>query len=298
MPRTRIALLTSTGAWHTDEDAEVLVEALASEGIEAEPAIWDSLGVDWAQYSAAILRSPWDYSDRPEQFLATLERIQLATEVLNPIEVLRWNIDKHYLADLAQAGLPVVPTTFISARNSLQDNDFPTDGCFVVKPTIGAGSRNTARYTQAQRVAATAHVERLLDAGQEVIVQPYIDSVDQLGETGMVFFSGEFSHGFRKSALLRQGQANVDGLFAVEEIAPREPSQAERELAEQVLRITADRFNSSTVLYARVDVLKDPQGQPLLLELEMTEPSYFLSTDPSSPARAAAAYAAALNHAS
>ena len=294
MAQTRIALITCTGAWPRDDDAPLLVQALADQEILAEPAIWDSPEVDWSSYSAAVLRSPWDYTERPSEFLAALEKIQLSTKVLNPLAILRWNFDKHYLADLAQAGLSVVPTEFVSDLSSFEEQAFPSEGRFVVKPTISSGSRNTAQYGQSERAEARAHLEQLLEAGHQVMVQPYIDSVEDVGETGMVFFLDEFSHGFRKGALLTEGTAPVAGLYAPEAITPREPSPAQLELAHRALQITRERCGTDSLLYARVDVLEDSDGQPQLLELELTEPSYFLRTDAASPARAAAAYARAL----
>ena len=294
MAQTRIALITCRYAWPHDDDAPLLVQALADQHIFAEPAIWDSPEIDWSSYTAAVLRSPWDYTERPSEFLAALEQIQLSTKVLNPLAVLRWNIDKHYLADLAQAGLSVVPTEFVSDLGYSQEQVFPSEGRFVVKPTISSGSRNTAQYGQSERAEARAHVDELLEAGHHVMVQPYIDSVDDVGETGMVFFLDEFSHGFRKEALLTAGNAPVAGLYAPETIAPREPSPAQLELARKALQITRERCGTDSLLYARVDVLEGSDGQPQLLELELAEPSYFLRTDATSPARAAAAYARAL----
>ena len=286
MAQTRIALITCTGAWPRDDDAPLLVQALADQEILAEPAIWDSPEVDWSSYSAAVLRSPWDYTERPSEFLAALEKIQLSTKVLNPLTILRWNIDKHYLADLAQAGLSVVPTEFVSDLSSFEEQAFPSEGRFVVKPTISSGSRNTAQYGQSERAEARAHLEQLLEAGHQVMVQPYIPATNKS--------SPLFSHGFRKGALLTEGTAPVAGLYAPEAITPREPSPAQLELAHRALQITRERCGTDSLLYARVDVLEDSDGQPQLLELELTEPSYFLRTDAASPARAAAAYARAL----
>ncbi|MEX0768673.1 MAG: hypothetical protein WD029_09395, partial [Microthrixaceae bacterium] len=205
MAQPLIALVTATGAWETDQDALVLVRALADVGIVGEPVIWDAPEVDWSIFDAAVMRSPWDYIDRPREFLARLEVIQRVTPVYNPVELLRWNSDKHYLADLAEAQVPVIPTSFVSELGFSASDLFPNHGGFVVKPTISSGSRNTAKYSQDQRDLAAAHVTDLLNASQTVMVQPYIDSVEQVGETGLVFFGGEFSHGFCKAALLTQG---------------------------------------------------------------------------------------------
>jgi hypothetical protein len=306
-PPPRVALVTATGAWETDDDAEPLVAALAEIGIDAVAAIWDDPEVDWSSFELAVLRSPWDYTERVHEFLAWAERVEATTPISNDTTVLRWNTDKHYLGELAEAGLSVVPTTYLSAADeslatqrraehgdSAVEAHLPAEGQFVVKPTVSSGSRNTARYDSDQRPAAAAHAARLLDEGRDVMVQPYLDSVDDVGETGMLFFAGEFSHGFRKGALLTDGPANVDGLYAREEIASRRPSVAELELAHDIVVWVTERFGGEPPTYARVDVLAGPGGRPMLLELELTEPSYFLETDPDSAPRAARAYAAVL----
>ena len=292
----RLALVTAVGAWETDEDAEPLVTALADVGIEAVAAVWDDATVDWASFDLVVLRSPWDYTERVDEFLAWADRVEATTPLSNPGDVLRWNTDKHYLGELATAGLSVVPTAYLTAGDEDVSIEavLPREGHFVVKPTVSSGSRNTARYTADQRAEATAHAARLLDEGRDVMVQPYLDSVDEVGETGMLFFDGRFSHAFRKGALLTDGPANVEGLYAREQIAHRRPSEDELELAHDLLNWVAARFGGEPPTYARVDVLAGPAGRPMLLELELTEPSYFLSTDPDSPPRAARAYATVL----
>lgn len=320
-----IALVTAEQAWEADDDAALLVEALARLGVSAAPARWDDASVDWAGFAMAVLKSPWDYSDRHDEFIAWAEATAAIVPVFNPIEVVRWNCDKRYLEELSVMGLPVVPTRYISPKDlapagavtaagesaetasaegervwigEALRSQFPHDGgssSIVVKPTVSAGSKDTARYAVAQLPAAVDHTLDLLRAGREVMVQPYLDSVEQAGETGLIFFNGEFSHAFRKGPLLSEGQSNVEGLFAVENISPRVPSLAERSLAERTVTAIAARFPNCGLLYTRVDLLLGEDGEPFLLELEMVEPSYFLTTDPGAAQRAAAAYKAALD---
>lgn len=297
----RIALVTARGAWQTDDDALPLVAALDELSIAAEPAVWDDAGVDWATFDLVVLRSPWDYTDRVEEFLAWADRVQAVAQLVNPADMLRWNTDKRYLGELHALGLSVVPTTYLLAADHAEIDsrlELPLLGDFVVKPTVSSGSRNTARYTQDEHATAEAHARRLLAVGRDVMVQPYIGSVDLVGETGMLFFGGAFSHGFRKGPLLGDGPAKVDGLYAQEQIDPRHPDAAELQLADDVLRAVAQRFGGAMPVYSRVDVLRGERGQPMVLELELTEPSYFLATDPLSAQRAAAAYAIALRRGS
>jgi hypothetical protein len=200
---------------------------------------------------------------------------------LNPPEVVRWNTDKHYLAELARDAVPVVPSTFVEpgdhAANAL--NAFlaqhPGAAEFVVKPSVGAGSRDTQRHSRVQIEPAIAQAQRLLDAERSVLLQPYLDSVDRDGETSLIYFRGRFSHAIRKAALLPSGLQGSPavGLFATERILPRNPGTDELRLAEQVL----DSIPFATPLYARIDLIRDAAGAPTLLELELTEPSLFFA---------------------
>jgi glutathione synthase/RimK-type ligase-like ATP-grasp enzyme len=154
----------------------------------------------------------------------------------------------------------------------------------VVKPAVGAGSRDTERHHRSELEAAVAHAKRLLDAKRSVLLQPYLSRVDTAGETALMYFEGRFSHAIRKGPLLPPGGAATTGLFATETITPRIPGDDELKLAEQVVR--AIPFEMP--LYARVDLIRDAEGSPCLLELELTEPSLFFAHAAGSAERFAA----------
>ena len=197
---------------------------------------WDDPSVDWSQFDVAVLRSTWDYAERIDEFLAWIAHCAVVTRLENPPEIVRWNTDKRYLQDLARAGVPVVPTRFVvpGADASAELDRFLAGGPgvlsvghveqfadFVVKPSVGAASRDAARYRRADRALALAHLSRLLDAGRHTMLQPYLDRVDQQGETALMYFEGEFSHAVRKGPILRAGADLVAGLFAREAITAR-----------------------------------------------------------------------------
>lgn len=273
----RIALVTAIAAHGLDEDMDPLLAALQAAGIRAQVLAWDDATVSWARFDAAVLRSTWDYARRHAEFLGWCERVGALTRLLNPHGLVRWNIDKHYLAELERAGVPIVPTVFLEP--GADPDSLPSLPEFVVKPAVGAGSRDTGRYHAQQRAAALAHVRRLLETGRSVMVQPYLDAVDAVGETAMIFHDGRYSHAVRKDALLRpEGSASdhpADALFAPECISARDPDGAELELARRVLAACPDPRPA----YARVDVLPDAGG-PRLLELELVEPSLFFAHAP------------------
>jgi O-ureido-D-serine cyclo-ligase len=291
MPTPHIALVTARAARELDEDLAPLEAALTEAGAAVSVADWDDEAIDWSRFDLAVLRSTWDYTLRLAEFLAWLERASAATRLRNPLPVVRWNTDKHYLRDLARAGVPVVPSAFVepgedagAALAAFLDAHAAAE--FVVKPAIGAGSRDAQRYGRDERAAASAHAERLLAARRSVLLQPYLDRVDAHGETALIHFAGAFSHAIRKGPLLRRGEGPTRALFAAEHIRPRRPAAEELALAERTL--AAIPF-ARPLLYARVDLIHDAAGAPLVLELELAEPSLFFAHGPGSAARFARA---------
>lgn len=272
-----IALISARAARDLDEDLPPLVAALRGGGADVRVVDWDDDSVEWKDYDIAVLRSTWDYSMRLAEFLQWSERVSGLTRLVNPLPVVRWNTDKHYLAALASAGVPTVPGDFVEpgqdaapvlARFHSQYQTFEV----VVKPAVGSGSRDAQRHRRHEREAIRSHVQRLLDAGRGALLQPYLDGVDVHGETALIYFAGRFSHAIRKDALLRSGKGPTEGLFAAETISPRIPSDEELRVGEQALRA----IPFGTLLYARVDLIRDASDVPRVLELELTEPSVFL----------------------
>ncbi len=265
----KLALATAIAAYGLDEDLTPLREACDAAGIDVSVVAWDDPTVSWSRFDAVLLRSTWDYIDRLPEFLAWCDRTALATTLWNGPDVVRWNTDKRYLGELAAKGVPVIESHFIAPGDD--PSNFPDLAEYVVKPTVGAGSRDAQRYLREDRPAAEAHVRRLLDAGRHVMVQPYLRAVDEQGETALLFFGGRFSHAIRKAPLLKRGEGPTRALFKEEHIQPRAPSEAEHAVARQVLAA----LPFGPLVYARVDLLPSDTG-PQLLELELTEPSVFL----------------------
>lgn len=273
MSRTpRIALATCSHFPDGDPDDAGLPAAL---GGDVAFAVWDDPAVDWESYDLVVLRSTWDYQGRRDQFLDWARRV--GDRLVNPYDVVAWNTDKRYLRELADAGLPVVPTELVEPGAPFAPPAGVDD--YVVKPTVSAGSRDTARFTADPRDAARAAslVEAIHASGRTAMVQPYVASVDARGETATLFFDGAFSHAIHKGPLLEHGVDPTTDVFLAETIEPRTASAAERAVAERVLAHAAERFGP--LAYARVDLVEDDHGDPLVLELELTEPSLFFAGD-------------------
>ena len=275
-----IALVTARETGTLDDDMEPLLAALGAEGVQAEPVIWDEAEVDWTCYALAVLRSTWDYSRRRDEFLAWAGKVEDKVRLANTARLVRWNTDKTYLNELRALDVPIVPTTFIHPGGEVR---FPFDGEFVVKPTVGAGSIDVRRFLE-PGAAAIEHVNRIHCSGRSVMVQPYLKRVDEAGETALVYFAGEFSHAIRTGPMLGQSREVLGGLFLKEDIRPRTPSAAELAVGQRAVKAAPE-----PCLYARIDVIPGPEGAPVVLEFEATEPSLFFAHSPGSATRYAKA---------
>ncbi len=275
----RVAIATCAGE-SPDPDAPLLLAALGVQGIEAEERRWDDPSAVWDDYDLVVVRSTWDYTSRREDFLAWARSVP---RLENPYETLVYSSDKHYLGDLAGRGLAVVPSRFVDV-GAPPTFPWPGDGDVVVKPAVGAGSKDAARYRREEADAAVAHVARLHARGRDALVQPYVDSVDTEGERALVFVDGVFTHALVKAALLNVGERDRDFLFRREQMSLADFDAEAVGFAARVL----EAAGAGDLLYARVDLVRSG-GTWAVLELELVEPSLFLThCEPAASALAAA----------
>lgn len=271
-----------------DEDAPGLGRALTDLGVEPRWQVWNDPAAVWTP-GLVVVRSTWDYTQSPQRFLDWSRSVPL---LANPAEVIAWNSDKVYLLELERAGIPIVPTAAVRPGDGLPAASAAE---FVVKPSVGAGSRGAGRFAGDDVAGAAEHVDRLHADGLTALVQPYLADVDELGETALIYFAGEFSHAIGKGAMLPAGTvhpARSHALYVEERIEARTPSTEELAVGSTVLAMVRERFGTD-LLYTRVDLLPGPDG-PLLGELELIEPSLFLNHAPGAAQRFAAAIAARL----
>jgi glutathione synthase/RimK-type ligase-like ATP-grasp enzyme len=277
MPSRRLRIATCRPLPEPDVDEDLLLDALHVKGIEARMAAWNDPAEDWSEATPTVIRSTWDYLHDLPGFLAWATAAAAAAPLWNPLEVIRWNAHKRYLVELATAGLPVVPTALVERGTSYSFLDARAKGAFgegpvVVKPAVSAGSFSTRRF-EADDAPGTQRFIDELAAERDVLVQPYVASVDHYGERSVVVIDGVITHAIRKSPRF-SGEHEI-----VSEAVPVDAAEAE--MAHRVLQFCSKRTSSTGgLLYARVDLARDGQGRPMLMELEVIEPSLFLQQSP------------------
>ncbi len=273
------------------DDWPLLRAALARRGVDAGTAVWSDPEVDWTAYGLVLANGVWDNIHHVDEFLAWVDRVSgtLGVPVVNASAVLRWNIDKRYLRDLEAAGVPVVPTlwaepggetgpaTSDEGHPESSDLDLPA-GEIVVKPSVSGGGFQTARYLPYEHGPARRHIAELTASGRTAMVQPYQRAVDDVGEVGLIFLGGAFSHAMHKDPMIRRGTGPRPSLIENQVVTPATPSDAQLALGHAAVA-AAERLHGP-VSYARVDTVEDDDGRPLVLELELLDPALFFVIDP------------------
>ena len=274
------------------DDEEPLRAALRQRGAEVADIAWDA-EIDWSTWDIALLRTPWDYQARPDAFLAWCERVSPLTRLTHDAAIVRWNLDKRYLRELATLGVPIAPSVWLDATTPLDHRALgalPGVGDLFAKPVVGANAFLAARFprTEAGFTALEAHV-----AGRDFIVQPYLTSVENDGELSLIWIAGAgFTHGVRK--------VPAAGDFRVQEDHgatdhPWVPDANAIAIAERA--ITAAHTRLGQLVYARIDLLRTNDGY-VLNELELVEPALFMRHHPDVGEHLAAAISGPLKRSS
>ena len=282
-----IALVTTQAARGHDHDLDILTAALDAASQQWQIVNWDDASIDWSQFSIAVLRSTWDYFARLDEFVAWVNRVSAQTQLHNSAEVVLWNVDKRYLQEMSAHSIPVMKTTFVTQPSDITQELIAQD--VIIKPVVSAGSNNTARHRK-DAVAARAQLDHILSNGGVAMVQPYSPTIDSVGETGLVFLSGHFSHAFGKDAVFGEAEQVHNGVHVQEVITARTATTNELALGDVVMKYLTNKFGL-TPLYARIDLVTNIHGVPEIMEVELTEPSLYLHLDAGSPERAATALA-------
>lgn len=261
-----------------DPDDLGAFKILQDRGWRCQGAIWNDPAVDWAAAGLVVLRSTWDYHLHLDAFTAWFN--QRSHQLLNTVDTVSWNINKRYLVDLQQRGVSVIPTRLVDSSKHSVDTVFAalTWQEIIVKPTVGLATYGVKRFQLPQEIsAAKEHVVSLLPQG-DVLIQQYMPAVTEYGERALSFIDGVYSHAIRKSPFQKLAAAGHAGETAVTATA------SEIVFAQKVLSNLPEKL-----LYARVDIVPNADGVPMLMELELIEPSLFLLFDAAASERFAQA---------
>ncbi|MGB5150284.1 MAG: hypothetical protein WBN99_10035 [Mycobacterium sp.] len=275
---------------------DTLIESLHDQGLACRVVYWDDPNVDWTAFTLIVLRSPWSYVHRRGAFSTWLKSQEVRDRVHNPPEPALWSLDKRYLLDLEQAGIGIVPTVIVpdrithhGLRSLIDSTTFEAD--LVLKPSVGASSSHVRRFAATQTAELLEHHRRLQKTDGVTLLQGYLPSVDTHGEVDLVFFDGQFSHAIRKASLLH-ADGRVDEP-TMDKRATVAPSNSEIDTAAAAFDLVERRFSlDAPLLYGRVDLLRtDDPNHPLVLEMEICEPSLSLGFSTSGGKRFAACIA-------
>nr|MDQ3016487.1 hypothetical protein [Bacteroidota bacterium] len=246
----------------TDDD-RLIQQYLQERGFEVRPTLWDDPNVDWEAFDALVLRSMWDYFERPDEFNIWLDKMEsLHCLVLNPISIVRWNQNKNYFDEFARKGILLPPYVIIPGNDNQQLEKILADHQWqkaVVKPAISGGAYNTWVTTKDSAADDETRFAELLKSG-DVIVQIFVEEIITKGELSLIYFNKKFSHAILKRA--KEGDFRIQTQFGgTAEIF--QPTHS-------ILRQATDLLNGveESLLYARVDGVVTDDGRFLLMELE------------------------------
>ncbi|ROR73837.1 ATP-grasp domain-containing protein [Bogoriella caseilytica] len=286
--RPLVHLATSAAQPNLGPDDVGLTDALRERGMEPRIVLWDDPDVDWSQ-GMTVVRSVDDYAQRRDEFLAWADTVP---RLVNHADVLRWATDKHYLLELEKRGMPIIPTVWLEPDENYSKRQvhtrFPASGDFVVKPAISSGGSDSGRYTAVDpdsRQQAIMHAMDLLAEGRSVMVQRYLDSVDQRGETAVVFMNGLVSHAVEKEAMLT---GPFDPSNPPEEVVRARVATSEEwqigEVARQAIHsyIKERLGHDEQLTFCRVDIVQgDYPDEYYVLEIGVVDTALYLDAVPS-----------------
>ncbi len=283
-PRVTLATCLDHPGLHPGEEG--LPDALADRGIDPRVAAWDDESVDWSEAGIVVLRAVHNYAARRDDFLRWTRQIP---KLLNNADVVEWNTDKHYLRELGERGMPTIETVWLEPDAGLTKHQvhtrFPSLGDFVVKPAVSSGARDTGRFTARDaksRMEAIQHAYRLLQDGRAVMVQRYVQSVDERGETALIYLNGVLSHTVEKKAMLH-GPLASPGTVSEELVGAREATEQELRLGELARAaihgyIKSRMGRDAQLLFCRIDMVDGDNGHPRVMEVSLVDASLYLGT--------------------
>lgn len=289
-----VYLATAEEFPNLDSDDQNLPDALRDRGIEPRIAVWNDPGVNWDAGDAVVVRSVRDYAKDPDGFISWARSVP---RIFNSPDVMKWNIDKHYLKDLAASGLPTIPTTWLEPEQKLSRHQihtrFPAYGDFVVKPAVSSGGRGTGRYTATDarsRGDAISHAEYELSRGRTVMVQRYLEEIDRQGETSLVYLNGISAYQVEKTPMLHPRYRTAQDSSVTEEVVTSSDTSEESwRWGERIRLALHEQIRKSLgrdhiLLFNRVDIVRGDEhseNEFYVMEISLIDGSLYLGTEES-----------------
>ena len=273
-----VALLSCRDLPDWEKDDRFFQNLLSEDEVDWTVVPWDE-SCDWSKFDGVLIRTTWDYVDRRTAFIFALEEISKQTVLLNSIDVVRWNIEKTYLKDLEDNNIPIAPTVWISTKEVSLADIMQRRGWSkgFLKPVVGACASNTKRFSISEVTEAQYWLDELLEMETQMMLQPYIETVETEGEYSAIFFGEKLSHCVQKIPVT--GDYRVQDDFGASDhlIDPEDVSEMLL-VAHQTLSVLHRRFED--VLVTRIDFLHMKEGNWVVNEVEMIEPSLFFRHSP------------------
>ena len=285
MANRRCAYLTMEEPDGFEVDIEMAFPYLEKMGWQVEPVPWISSSVNWSEFDAVYIGSPWDYPEDAERFLGVLDAIvKCGTILVNDISLVHWTLSKTYLRDLEQRGADIVPSLWFETIDEATIDDafdtFETEK-IIIKPVVSTNATHTYLLTRHRAEEMSTELAIIFES-RPFVIQSFVESVQTAGEFSLFFFDREFSHAVRK--VPAEADFRVQEQFGAK-IVDFDPNPRVLAAAGKIIQLV-----DPVPVYARVDLVLGAGGNPLLMELELIEPSMYLRKCPAAPVRFAEAF--------
>ena len=264
--------------WYIDQvllEDKLLLEELEKKNLRVCKKNWADREFDWRTTKYVIFRTTWDYFEKFDKFFLWIEMTKKKTVFINSSEIIKWNIDKHYLRFLQNKGINIAPTTFIEKNNFKSLSKLFIKSKWekaVLKPAISGAARNTYCITK-QNYTDFEDIFNKLIAEESMLLQEYLSDITLNGEISLIMIGGEYTHAVRKIA--KKGDFRVQDDHGGK-VIKYNAKASEIKFANKCLGACPYKTT-----YARVDIIYDNKKEPSLSELELIEPELWFRNNKS-----------------